>query len=129
MACLVLIWLLYSLNIICIAVSQTVPTFKTEPSDVEINEGMDATFHCSVNDFDSDLDQIKWEIQLDNYVTAESENYDRAAKVMTTSITVYDVGRVDQSFTCVVERRRGSEVEKIFIKASYDDSLLLPERR
>lgn len=76
--------------------------FETHPKDVSIVEGGNAAFVCTVMRFDPNTETLSWHVFPDKYHTVILDFYDEPSQNKTSEIIVYDVGRNEQTFKCIL---------------------------
>lgn len=79
--------------------------FLTQPTDIIVMEGANATFTCSVSGFNQQTDSLFWVvIQPSIYQMNNSEEYDPYTKEMISTLILFNIDRRNQKQLCVLKR-------------------------
>ena len=78
--------------------------FLTEPSDISKREGETAVFSCSVLGFKSESDFLTWAVKPNLYTNVISESHNDLTGVMLSTLTVFNVGKEEQTHQCIFQR-------------------------
>lgn len=76
--------------------------FLSQPEDLSVKEGSNATFTCAVSNFDPDVDRITWYVDSALYETVITPSFDERNREMTSRLTILNIGKEKHTVQCVL---------------------------
>lgn len=78
------------------------PRFLNQPSDIVVKDGGNASFTCSVSDYNPATDSLLWKVNPSIFYSLMSREFNESTHVMTSTITFIKVNRTRQMQQCVL---------------------------
>ena len=101
-------------------------TFVRHPEDLTVREGENATFTCTVSNFNTTTHHLKWYINSSLYYSSIiSYLFDESSNQKTSSLSIFGVGRHQQSQKCKLyvlvpgRMRRTCESRNAVLRVQY----------
>lgn len=76
--------------------------FLSQPEDLSVKEGSNATFTCTVSNFDPDVDRITWYVDSALYETVITPSFDEINREMTSRLTILKIGKEKHTVQCAL---------------------------
>lgn len=77
-------------------------TFLTEPATQMVREGDNASFTCSVPNFDPNVSSVSWDIIRDVYDKTIVEKFDGSKNILFSTLVLHSIGKETQFFRCML---------------------------